>query len=72
MSKEHEILSAELAKIDRRRAEVECLLTYLSYDPHRCGGDDYRREALEAELRWLWSRRTEITEQLQPYPALAS
>jgi hypothetical protein len=69
MSTEQEMLSAELAKIDHRRAEVECLLTYLPYDPHR--DEDYQRETLEAELRWLWSRRNEITEQLQPYPAPA-
>ena len=70
MSKEQEILSAELAKIDHRRAEVECLLSYLPYDPHR--DEDYQRETLEAELRWLWSRRNEISEQLRPYAALAS
>jgi hypothetical protein len=50
--------------------EVECLLSYLPYDPHR--DEDYQRETFEAELRWLWSRRNEISEQLQPYPALAS
>jgi len=70
VNKEQEILSAELAKIDHRRAEVECLLSYLPYDPHR--DEDYRRETLEAELRWLWSRRNEISEQLQLYPAVAS
>jgi hypothetical protein len=70
VSKEQEILSAELGKIDHRRAQVECLLTYLPYDPHR--EEDYQRETLEAELRWLWSRRNEISEQLQHYPALAS
>jgi hypothetical protein len=70
VNKEQEILSAELAKIDHRRAEVECLLSYLPHDPHR--DEDYQRETFEAELRWLWSRRNEISEQLQPYPALAS
>jgi hypothetical protein len=69
VSKEQEILSAELAKIDHRRAEVECLLSYLPYDPHR--DEDYERETLEEELQWLWSRRSEITQQLQPYAAVA-
>ena len=64
--KQREILTVQLAAIDRRRAELEAALSALPpMSPQGCEADHQRHE-LEAELPELWQWRAEITEQLNP------
>ena len=60
-NKDRQILEAQMAAIDRRRAELEFVLTTLPRAvPYCC---DHVREQVETELRDLWRYRLEITEQ---------
>lgn len=63
---EREILEMRLRSLDRRRAELEMVLSTLPPDTHCCG--DPRREEVEAELSSLWKNRLEIAEKLNPPP----
>ena len=56
-NRKQEILSVQLASIDRRRAELECMMTTLP--------PDYR-EDFEDELRDLWVHQVKVAEQLTP------
>jgi hypothetical protein len=62
VTKEQEILSASLAEIDRRCAELEMVLSTLPPDAQCCCG--CQREELEAELSALWRFRLELDRQL--------
>ena len=66
--KQREILTVQLAAIDRRRAELEAVLTTLPPDTQHGSESeaDHQRHELEAELPELWQWRAEITEQLNP------
>jgi hypothetical protein len=66
VTKQQEILSARLANIDRRRAELEIVLSTLPPDAHSCCGCP--RQELEEELNALWRYRLEIAEQLNLAP----
>jgi hypothetical protein len=63
---QRQTLEMELATIDRRRAELEMVLSTLPPDTHHCC--DPRREEFEAELSSLWQHRQEIAEELYPRP----
>jgi hypothetical protein len=61
-----EILGAQLVEIDRRRAELECMLASLPpANPHSCCCDCHRQD-LEDELRDLWRARVALAEQIRP------
>jgi hypothetical protein len=57
MTKGQEILSARLAYIARRRAELEMVLSTLPHMQQCC---DHEREELEAELAALWRYRASL------------
>ena len=58
--KQEQQLAAELARVDRRRAELEIMLENFP----RCHDAYYGRDELEAELRDLWAMRTQIAGRL--------
>jgi hypothetical protein len=58
-NKDREIAACRLAEIDRRRAELEMVLTTLP-------PSTAQHEQLEAELAALWRYRVEIVGQLTP------
>lgn len=62
--KEHEILEAQIAVIDRRRAEIDYQLSAMPHAPHCCG--DCERAELEDEFRTLWLTRTALTKASSP------
>lgn len=61
---ERQILEAQIAAIDRRRAEIEYQLSAMPHAPHCC--DECEREELEIEFRDLWASRVDIFGQLKP------
>jgi hypothetical protein len=65
MTKEQQMLGARLAVIDRRRAEIEFMLSTMPLNTRCCDGG-CQREELESELRGLWRFRLALAEQLRP------
>jgi hypothetical protein len=58
-NKDREIAAMRLAEIDRRRAELEIVLSHLPNTPQRLDRDE-----LETELAHLWRYRAQIAQLL--------